>query len=314
MNDPDDGPPPPPASPGEDLRRTRLALRIARSRYRDLYERAPVACVTLDGAGRIVESNRLAAQLFRTTVRSLRGRALADFLHPAERDGLPSLLRHALHDGAHHGLDLRLAAGGEQQHWVALRIVAVADGGPPRYRAALIDISDRHRADRATHERLRHLEVLSHAGQMLILGDEDVGAMRRELFERVREAVGSDLRMTYGVDEGGQTISLLSWHGLDDAARRTLGTVRIGDTLCGLVVQRCQRLVLEQLPSSTLPQALQLQAMGVRCYAGFPLLAHGRLYGAAAFASTRRERFGEACPSARRTGRSTGCPSETRLG
>ena len=59
------------------------------------------------------------------------------------------------------------------------------------------------------------------------------------------------------------------------------------------VALRRVQLVLDHLQSSTLPQAARLQALGARCYAGFPMLAHGRLYGVAAFASTLREDFAD---------------------
>lgn len=399
----------------EELRRAQRALESARDRYVDLYDRAPVAYVTLSPGGRILETNRLAMQLLKADLRPIEGRPLADFLHPEDRPRLRQLLRHVLSDRNDHGLELRLADT-DPPRWITLQMVAAPDGeGALLCRATLIDvterlrmqenlsllaaivassedaivsrdlegrvtswndaaarlfglagsevlgrtldalvpparleeerrlvrqlragrtvahieterlrsdgtpvpvsmslsplrdargtvtgsaliardISGRRRAEQALHERLRHLDVLSQAGQMLILGDEDVGSLRRELFERVRTAVGSDLRMTYGVCGDPERLMLLSSFGLDERTRDELASVHVADTLCGLVALRRVQLVLDHLQSSTLPQAARLQALGARCYAGFPMLAHGRLYGVAAFASTLREDFAD---------------------
>src|SRR5262249_25143910 len=62
---------------------------------------------------------------------------------------------------------------------------------------------------------------------------------------------------------------------------------------CGLVASQRRQLVIDQLHTSTLPQARALQQAGVRCYAGFPLLARGQVFGVAAFASTTSEHFSE---------------------
>ncbi len=402
----------------EELRRAQSALEASRDRYVDLYERAPIAYVTLNSEGLILEANRRAAQVLRVAQsQQMQGRALTEFVHFDERPRLQQLLRKTLRDRNEHSLELRLAPGDGAACWMALQMVAASTGpdGTLQCRAALIDISERvrlqqnvsllaaivassedaivsrdldgrvtswnagaarlfgpeaaemlgctmdalvpreraneerqllrqlrlghtvahieterlqrggtpvsvsmslsplrdaqglvigsaliardiserRRAERSLHERLRHLDVLSHAGQMLILGERDVNSIRRELFERVRSAVGADVRMTYGVTDDPGRLKLLSSYGLDDGTREALASVSVADTLCGLVAQRRVQLVLDDLLSSKLPQAAPLQALGVHCYAGFPMQAHGRLYGVAAFASTRRDSFGE---------------------
>jgi PAS domain S-box-containing protein len=154
------------------------------------------------------------------------------------------------------------------------------------------DISERRRADRALRERVRQLDVLAHSGQALILGEQDPAAMRRDLFERVRAATGSEICLNYGtgVDDESDLVLLSAW-GLSEAQQAELAVVPIDDSLAGLVAKRRSGLVIEDLQASELLQARRLKAAGVRCFAGYPLLAHDRFYGVAAFASTSRERF-----------------------
>lgn len=47
----------------EELQRTQEALRLARDRYRELYDSAPVGYLTVHGDGRITDANRTSATL-----------------------------------------------------------------------------------------------------------------------------------------------------------------------------------------------------------------------------------------------------------
>jgi signal transduction histidine kinase len=86
---------------------------------------------------------------------------------------------------------------------------------------------------------------------------------------------------------------LQSGQGLAPAQMERLRTKAPGESLCGLVAAQCHHLVLNHLQNSELPQARLLQQAGVRCFAGFPLIARGQVYGVAAFGSTTHERFHE---------------------
>src|SRR5690242_20093409 len=55
----------------EELRRTQVELALSRDRYTDLYEFAPIAYVTLDKRGIILEGNLMAAKLLGIERRSL---------------------------------------------------------------------------------------------------------------------------------------------------------------------------------------------------------------------------------------------------
>jgi GAF domain-containing protein len=155
------------------------------------------------------------------------------------------------------------------------------------------DIGERQRADAALRMRLRQLDALSHAGQALILGKSDGEPLQQELFERLAEAVGSEVQLVYAIAGDAGTLALQSARGLAPAQLERLRTKPLDDSLCGLVVEQRHHLVLNHLQSSALPQARLLQQAGVRCFAGFPLIVRGQVQGVAAFGSTTRERFHE---------------------
>lgn len=131
-----------------ELRRTQLELAAARDRYRDLYERAPVAYLTLDARGRILEANLMAATLLAHTPEGLRGRPLAAFMAPAEAGRWHLHCRQAFGQAEPWRLELPLrrhdgaAFDGQLD---GLR-VSGADTGPT-LRVTLADITLRRQAD-----------------------------------------------------------------------------------------------------------------------------------------------------------------------
>ncbi|HET7867839.1 MAG TPA: PAS domain S-box protein [Burkholderiaceae bacterium] len=155
------------------------------------------------------------------------------------------------------------------------------------------DISERRRADRALHQRLRQLDVLSHAGQALIMGDNGGASLRPGLFARLRAAIGCEIHLDYAVSDAAEHLTLLNSHGLNDAQRAELAQAHAGDSLCGVAARQRRHLVVSHLGSTDWPPARRLKAAGARCYAGFPLLTQGRVYGVASFASTTQDRFAE---------------------
>ena len=70
----------------DELRRAYHALDVARSRYVDLYDLAPVGYVTLDAGGLIREANLKAADMLGTARSSLVGRPLSEFVAADDQD------------------------------------------------------------------------------------------------------------------------------------------------------------------------------------------------------------------------------------
>jgi PAS domain S-box-containing protein len=153
------------------------------------------------------------------------------------------------------------------------------------------DISERKRIERSLHKRLRQLDLLSQAGQVLIMAEPGATPMQHELFDRVRLAVGGEICMIFRMGAKPGTLELVSEHGLSEKQRSALSVIAFEDSLSGLAASRRAPLIAENLQSSGLPQAHSAEAVDVRSFAAFPLLAHGDVYGVAAFASTTRDHF-----------------------
>jgi signal transduction histidine kinase/CheY-like chemotaxis protein len=153
------------------------------------------------------------------------------------------------------------------------------------------DIGERKRAEQALRKRLRQLDVLSRAGQALILGDQDAPPLQNELFDHVRMAISCEIYLSYLVNEDGTTLQLVADHGLTEEQCEAWRVVTLEDSICGLVVRRRTPIIIEQLQGSDLAEARRMREAGARCYAGFPLIARGVVRGVASFASTTRGAF-----------------------
>lgn len=271
----------------------RIRMQKGMARLAAIVSSSDDAIISRDLDGRITSWNDAARRLFGRTADEMLGRPM-DALVPEESRAQEADLLYRLRHGQKvaHIESERLGAQGARVP-VSMSLSPIRDELGEVAGSALIarDISERHRADRSLRERVRQLDVLAHASQSLILGEQDPATMRRELLERVRAAAGCEICLDYGVSEDGKSMLLQSSMGLSDAQRDEMACVPVADSPCGLVVQRKSRIVVDDLQQSPFERVRRLKEAGARCYVGYPLMAHGHVYGVAAFVSTSLDRF-----------------------
>src|SRR5205807_2794886 len=141
----------------EVLAATRRLLEESRRQYADMYDFAPVGHVRTDRNGLIHEANLAAASLLGIDRLRLVGMPLLVCVHNEDR---PLLLRHlqrCRHNIATVQTELRLKSrqGGAVPVQLLSRPATVAAGQPPSFRTALIDLTDRVRAE----EELRQVNA-----------------------------------------------------------------------------------------------------------------------------------------------------------
>ena len=140
----------------KQLRRYRNRLASSREEYADLYFHAPVGYLTLDREGNVGELNYLAAELLGASRKSVIDSSLFDLAH--SQSG-PDLERHLEDTFEGTGVNsCRVAVElptGDTAHLEMLTIaVDDPESGRLQCRAALIDVTERHRAE----ERKEYLE------------------------------------------------------------------------------------------------------------------------------------------------------------
>ncbi|MDP3156827.1 MAG: PAS domain-containing protein [Archangium sp.] len=148
----------------EELRRAQVELDVARARYFDLYDLAPIGYCTLSLSGVILETNLAAVTMMGVSRASASGRAFARFIHPEDQGVLHTLLTAARAD-APRSVELRMIRYDGSMLWahVAVSLAQNEAGGIER-RVVLSDVTARRLAENGQHQlEVRYRELFSRA-------------------------------------------------------------------------------------------------------------------------------------------------------
>jgi PAS domain S-box-containing protein len=129
----------------EELRRARLELEAARSRFSALYDFAPVGYLTLDADGIVRETNLTAAVLLGLDRERLKGKKLSQFVAPKDQDVFHHHRQKTVASGVKETCQLSMAGRGGGILTVELESIATHDG--PQLRKQLLvvlnDVTER---------------------------------------------------------------------------------------------------------------------------------------------------------------------------
>lgn len=159
-----------------ERRRLEVALREREEAFRDLYEEAPVAYVSVGTDGRIKKANQRAAELFGYSVGELTGRLVFE-LYADTTSGKPTA--HQVFDrflaGQESRAELECRAADGRQVWVSLseKPMRTAQGHIEASRSIFVDITDRKRVEAALHDSEERLcRILDSAMDAIVTIDE----------------------------------------------------------------------------------------------------------------------------------------------
>ncbi len=142
----------------EELLDAQRGLEDSEARYRQLYDQAPVAYVTLDGQGRVYEANATALALLAPNAPSVLGRTLSGLCLPEDGRALERAIKEAHERGHAQPREVRLRDQGFAAVIVRADIV-VAALGPEQVRGYLVILTDVSERARLQAE-LEHSEAL----------------------------------------------------------------------------------------------------------------------------------------------------------
>jgi PAS domain S-box-containing protein len=152
------------------------------------------------------------------------------------------------------------------------------------------DVTQRKREEQARERQRRRTALLAEVSRRLVLSDSPEEVMEH-IFASVAEEMGVEYFFNYMLTESGDRLRMKEQGGLTKSQCEEFRELKLGEALCGWIVDQRERLVLRDLQSSNWPNATEAKALGLTAFAGFPLLAGGRVIGALAFATSMRLEF-----------------------
>ena len=156
------------------------------------------------------------------------------------------------------------------------------------------DIDARREAEASLQADNRELTLLTRIARLLILEGPADGRSMEPVFAEIARMIGMEAFYHYRVSNEPGVLTLNSAGGISDEERRLFATVRVGVHLCGRVADSGAPVIIEDLQASSAADARILAAHGAMSYAGFPLIARGKVLGTLAYVSQARRRLDDA--------------------
>jgi PAS domain S-box-containing protein len=144
----------------EQLRKTQAELEAAVTKYADFYDFAPVAYLTLDEGGRILEANLTAATMLGVERRRLLQQLVTNFIVREDGKIYFRHLQQLFETQRPQHYELRMLRRDGAQFWVGIATIAAVDNNNARMcKATISDITERKRAEEAFQVLVNHAPV-----------------------------------------------------------------------------------------------------------------------------------------------------------
>ncbi|RPH86716.1 MAG: PAS domain S-box protein [Desulfobacteraceae bacterium] len=197
----------------QELQRAHLEAELARSKYFDLYDLAPVGYATFGLKGEIREINLAGARLLQEERRRLVGRRFQLFVTPGDIPRFNDFMEKVFSSGTRQICEMSLFKNGNSPAKVHLEGILVEPGeeSGPQCQAVFLDITEQSQAQEALRNRESDLRLIMEAVPALIAHVDTQGCYRQinenyaRWFSRsLEEARGRHMRDFLGEDQWGE--------------------------------------------------------------------------------------------------------------
>lgn len=210
-------------------------------------------------------------------------------VHPEDRARVEAQFALAVLARGAQSIEFRINRDGEIR-WLHSEghVTCDAEGRPIRVAGITWDITERKQAEAALQERNRQLELLAWTSQRLLLGREPEQELLEAIFEGIARLTDMEMFYYHRPSEDPKRFQLHMSGSIIENKQDRFAGMKLSDHLCDRVVERRERLIIEDLQHSSHSGNDVQKVAGATSYAGFPLVANGELLGTIAFISNRR--------------------------
>ncbi len=213
-----------------------------------------------------------------------------EFYVGESRQRIEAAVARAIEHGEPYDLELEIITAKGVRKWVrTIGHPQLENGRVVRVRGSFQDVTERRDADEAREREKRRVVLLASIAQTLAASEAPTELLQ-EIFAQLARELHIEVFAHYRVEADGRLL-LHGAGGLSPEQRAAVAESHIDGTLCGMVAQRRVPVLLGDVTDPTLKYAREIGALGLRVFAGYPLLTGERLIGVVCFLSRRTEPF-----------------------
>jgi PAS domain S-box-containing protein len=253
-------------------------LETAMQGHKELYDFAPIAYVSFDTAGRIEKINSAAAKLLGKSRGALLGKPFAVCVSKAHRPIFFQHLRYCRTRPKKVETDLSLKGPDGETipvHFSSTPIIASKHNGTFLYQTAIIDLTERKRAEETRSEALQQQAALYELSQR-----HQEAKTLDEVYEATLDAILTALpcdRASILLYDQLQVMRFVAWRGLSKKYRNAVE----GHSPWKPDAQNPQPVCVADVDRADIPKSLKstIRSEGISAVAFIPLISSGRLIG-----------------------------------
>lgn len=194
----------------EELRRTQAALAVAKARYFDLYDLAPVGYLVISEKGLIIETNLTAATQLGVSRGGLIQQPISRFILKEDQGDYYLHRKQLLETGEQQSCEIRMVKKGGKSYWAQLEISAVQDAdGISTCHVVLSDITVRKQAEENLQSKVLAQNLIVTISAELINSTMDNFALKiSHIIKTIGEFFGVDRCYIFRITPSGGNLIL----------------------------------------------------------------------------------------------------------
>lgn len=246
------------------------------------------AIVATDLNGRVTRWTKGAEAILGWTEGEMLGQSAERFFTPEDRseDRMAFEMNCAIEAGSGNDERWHLRKSGER-FWAQGRMTPLrTDGGDL---AGFVKVLRDRTAERLREQRITLLGQASSG----LLTASDPDAVIDFILRAGTEVLGIEQSYAYVIDPDGKHLSLAHSIGVPEEVQHALQCAPFSGPLCGIVAEKREPLVINNLQSTTVERYAVARASGITAYAGYPIAGRETLFGVISFVSLSHPSFGD---------------------